>query len=67
MEKGIIKFFDVDKCFGFIVTKDNEQLYVHAGDLIDLPRKGDKVTYEVQEENGKRSAFNVRLANQQKK
>lgn len=61
MDKGIVKFFDVDKCFGFIVTQNNEQLYVHAGDLIDLPRKGDEVSYEVQEENGKRSAFNVRL------
>lgn len=66
MEKGIVKFFDVEKCFGFIVTESNEQLYVHAGDLIDLPRKGDEVTYEVQEENGKRSAFNVRAMSKNK-
>ncbi len=58
---GKVKFFDTEKCFGFIITPENEELYVHAGDLIDLVRKNDSVNYEVQEEDGKRSAFNVRL------
>lgn len=63
MPEGEVKFFDTEKCFGFIVTPENEELYVHAGDLIDLVRKKDKVSYRVQEEAGVRSAFDVKLLN----
>lgn len=61
MLEGEVKFFDTEKCFGFIVTAEQEELYVHAGDLIDLVRKNDKVTFDIQEEKGKRSACNVRI------
>lgn len=63
MPEGEVKFFDTEKCFGFIITAENEELYVHAGDLIDLVKKKNKVRFEVQEEKGVRSAFNVRLLN----
>lgn len=61
MIEGEVKFFDTEKCFGFIITAEQEELYVHAGDLIDLVRKKDKVCFDIQEEDGKRSAFNVRI------
>lgn len=61
MPIGEVKFFDTEKCFGFIITPEKEELYVHAGDLIDLVRKKDRVSYQVQEEDGVKSAFDVRL------
>lgn len=61
MPEGEVKFFDTEKCFGFITTADKEEIYVHAGDLIDLIRKNNKVSFEIQEEKGVKSAFNVRL------
>jgi len=61
MHEGDVKFFDTEKCFGFILTADREELYVHAGDLIDLVRKNDRVSFDVQVEDGKRSACNVRI------
>jgi len=61
MPEGTVKFFDNEKCFGFIETEDQNELYVHAGDLIDLIKKNDLVSFDVQTENNKRSAFNVKI------
>jgi cold shock CspA family protein len=61
MQKGTVKFFDTAKCFGFIETPEKEEIYVHAGDLIDLIRKNDLVSYDVETDNGKLCAVNVRI------
>lgn len=61
MPEGTVKFFDTEKCFGFIETEDHNELYVHAGDLINLVKKNDLVSFEVQTENNKKSAFNVKI------
>jgi len=61
MLKGTVKFFDTAKCFGFIETPEKEEIYVHAGDLIDLIRKNDLVSYDVETDNGKLCAVNVRI------
>lgn len=61
MQKGTVKFFDTAKCFGFIETPEKQEIYVHAGDLIDLIRKNDLVSYDVEMDNGKLCAVNVRI------
>lgn len=66
MPEGKVKFFDNAKCFGFILTPDQGEVYVHAGDLIDLIKKGDVVSYDLQEEAGKISACNVRRVNKKR-
>jgi cold shock CspA family protein len=61
MHKGTVKFFDTAKCFGFIETPEKEEIYVHAGDLIDLIKKNDLVSYDVETDKGKLCAVNVRI------
>ena len=64
MQKGIVKFFNTTKGFGFITPEDSSQkdIFVHVSGLIDQIRENDKVKYEVQ--NGKKglNAVNVTLA-----
>ncbi|MGN6646991.1 MAG: cold-shock protein [Cytophaga sp.] len=62
MQKGIVKFYNSSKGFGFIKPEDlNEDIFVHSSGLIDNVRENDQVTFEV--ENGKKgmNAINVTL------
>jgi CspA family cold shock protein len=59
--EGKVKFFDTAKCFGYLITDDQEEIYVHAGDLIDLIRKNQRVAFEIEEDSGQKSAVNVRV------
>lgn len=62
MQKGIVKFYNSSKGFGFIKREDlNEDIFVHSSGLIDNVRENDQVTFEV--ENGKKgmNAINVTL------
>ncbi|MCP3932926.1 MAG: cold shock domain-containing protein [Bacteroidetes bacterium] len=48
LREGIVKFFNTDKGYGFIVdraTKDS--FFVHVDGLVDQIRDNDKVTFEV--------------------
>jgi len=46
--KGLVKFFNNDKGFGFIQTDDQGDIFVHANDLTDgnVPLEGDEVYYD---------------------
>lgn len=60
MKKGVVKFFNTEKAFGFI--KDDEtgrDVFVHKTGLNDVIREGDHVTYEVQEGPKGLNAVNV--------
>jgi CspA family cold shock protein len=62
MQKGIVKFYNNSKGFGFIKQENSsEDLFVHSTGLIDQIRENDEVEYEV--ERGKKglNATNVRL------
>ena len=62
MQKGVVKFFNPNKGFGFIVVEGtNEEIFVHVTGLIDEIRENDKVSFETQ--NGKKgtNAVNVSL------
>lgn len=53
MDKGVVKFFNDAKGFGFITPEDGgEDVFVHVSGLNDDIRENDSVSYEV--ENGKK-------------
>jgi len=66
MEYGYVKMWDASKGFGFIVTEDEDELFVHANDL-DITvkgkrlREGQKVSFDIRQEFKGDKAVNVRL------
>ena len=59
---GTVKFFNVDKGFGFIKHDDGgKETFVHASGLIDQVKENDRVEFDVQ--NGKKglNAVNVKV------
>jgi cold shock protein len=63
MNKGIVKFFNNSKGFGFIKDESTEKEYfVHVSGLKDDIREGDEVTFDLQEGKKGLNAVNVKLA-----
>ena len=63
MKKGVVKFFNNEKGFGFIVDEESkEEVFVHKTGLVDNIQEDDNVEFEV--EQGKRglNAVNVTKA-----
>lgn len=69
MINGTVKFFDLNKGFGFISPEDgSKDAFVHISAVeqsgISSLSEGQKVTYEIEQgRDGKTSATNLRLAN----
>ncbi len=60
MKNGVVKFFNNEKGFGFIVDSDSkEDVFVHKSGLVDNIQEDDEVEFEM--EQGKRglNAVNV--------
>ena len=50
MNKGVVKFFNDTKGFGFITPKDShEDIFVHSSGLIDNIRDNDTVQFNTAE------------------
>jgi CspA family cold shock protein len=63
MEKGIVKFFNETKGYGFIKDANSEKEYfVHASGLIDRINEDDEVTFDLVEGKRGLNAVNVKLA-----
>ena len=63
MNKGIVKFFNEAKGFGFIIDSDtNEKIFFHFTGLVDPIREEDKVTFETARGKKGMNAVNVKLA-----
>lgn len=63
MNKGIVKFYNDSKGFGFIKDADSSKEYfVHSSGLKDSIRENDEVTFELQEGKKGLNAVNVRQA-----
>jgi len=66
MAVGTMKWFNIDKGFGFIQPQDgSKDVFVHITALqaagINSLNDGQKVTYEVVTERGKQAAANLKL------
>lgn len=63
MNKGIVKFFNDSKGFGFIKdAESNREYFVHVNGLIDSIRENDEVVFELQEGRKGLNAVNVKIA-----
>ena len=63
MNKGLVKFFNESKGYGFIKDLETEKEYfVHVSGLVDKVAENDEVTFELQEGKKGLNAVNVRLA-----
>jgi len=67
MATGTVKWFNAQKGFGFIQPDDGgKDVFVHISAVeragIGSLNEGQKVSYEVQQERGKSSAGNLKLA-----
>jgi len=62
MNNGTVKFFNNSRGFGFIAPDDGgKDLFVHKSNLIDEITEGDKVSYDVEEDEKGLSAVNVKV------
>ena len=63
MNKGIVKFFNESKGFGFIKdAESNKEYFVHVNGLIDTIRENDEVVFELEEGRKCLNAVNVKIA-----
>ena len=62
---GKVKWFNPKKGYGFVDQDDDEKdMFLHITALqkanISVLNEGDKISYDVEEENGKQSAVNIK-------
>lgn len=63
MNKGIVKFFNETKGFGFIKEEGTDKEYfVHVSGLINKIKDNDEVTFDLEEGKKGINAVNVKLA-----
>ena len=66
MKNGTVKWFNSSKGYGFVEPSDkSKDVFLHisaldAAGISDL-REGQKISFDIEEQNGKISAINIRL------
>ena len=61
MNKGIVKFFNDTKGFGFIKdANSNQEYFVHVSGLIHEIQQNDEVTFDLQDGKKGLNAVNVK-------
>ena len=62
MTEGIVKFFNEEKGFGFIIETDTQkEFFVHVSNLINEIRKNDIVTFEIKQDKRGPVAVDVKV------
>jgi cold shock protein len=65
MAKGVVKWFNSSKGFGFIKQEDGDDVFVHhsgiSGDGFKSLNEGDKVTFEIEDGQKGPAAVNVKV------
>jgi cold shock protein len=65
MAKGVVKWFNSSKGFGFIKQENGSDVFVHhsgiSGDGFKSLNEGDKVTFEIEEGQKGPAAVNVKV------
>ena len=59
--QGTVKFYNESKGFGFIITENGEEIFVHATGLTDKINQNDRVEFEVAQGKKGPGAVNVKL------
>jgi CspA family cold shock protein len=63
MNKGIVKFFNEAKGFGFIKdSATSKEYFVHVSGLVDKIKENDEVTFDLADGKKGINAVNVKLA-----
>ena len=63
MATGVVKFFNNNKGFGFIVEDSTgKEIFVHVTGVQDEIRENDRVTYDIEEGKKGPNAVRVRVA-----
>ena len=63
MSKGVVKFFNETKGFGFIIdTESSKEYFVHVSGLVDKVKENDEVEFNLEEGRKGLNAVNVKLA-----
>ena len=63
MEHGTVKWWNSSKGFGFIITEDEDELFVHVSDFYATTkslREGQKVGFDIRQDMKGAKAVNVR-------
>lgn len=58
--QGTVKFYNESKGFGFIITENGEEIFVHVTGLADKISQHDRVEFEVSQGKKGANAVNVK-------
>lgn len=61
MTKGVVKFFNQAKGFGFIKTETGNEVFVHVSGVVNEITENDEVEFEIEEGRKGPTAVRVKL------